>query len=617
MIITLGEVIIGTVAVAQRASCTARRGGRVDAALLAVAGVGLTFGCWWMYFAVPWAEPLVRHRERGFAFGYGHLFVFGALAAIGGGLHVAAFALEGEAEIGATATVLSVAIPVAVYVFVVYGLYSLLMRERDPFHLGLLVGHRRGGRPVASCSPRPASSMAVCLLVAHARAGRDRGRLRDARPPPHRGGARAALEAGYVAHMIIRSPHGDVTVPDVTLPAYVLGDAEARGDKPALIDGPDRARADLRRPRARGARRSRPASPSAASAAATSLALCAPNTPEYAVAFHAVAALGGVVTTINPAYTAHEIALPARERGRPARGRGGRLRGARDARRARGRPRAGRRRRSTTCSTARPDAPMPDEADPDDLVALPYSSGTTGLPKGVMLTHRNVVANLCQVARGPAARARTTRSSACLPFFHIYGMTVIMNQALRRGATVVTMPRFDLDALPRARRAPPRDQGPPRPADRPGAGQAPARGRATTSRACAGSTRAPRRWAPSSRDACAERLGCLVVQGYGLTETSPVTHAVPVETRREPAGLDRPARSRAPSAASSTSRPGRTPAPGEDGEVWIRGPQVMRGYLGDEQSTADTLDADGWLHTGDIGHADEDGWFYSSTGSRS
>ena len=80
--------------------------------------------------------------------------------------------------------------------------------------------------------------------------------------------------------------------------------------------------------------------------------------------------------------------------------------------------------------------------------------------------------------------------------------------------------------------------------------------------------------------------------------------------RREPAGIDRPARFRAPSAGSSTSRPGRTLGPGEDGEVWIRGPQVMRGYLGDEQSTADTLDADGWLHTGDIGHADEDGWFY-------
>ena len=101
VIITLGEVIIGTVA-SVNALVHGETGWSVEAALLAFAGVGLTFGCWWMYFSVPWAEPLVHHRERGFIFGYGHLFVFAALAAIGGGLHVAAFALEGECEIGAT-----------------------------------------------------------------------------------------------------------------------------------------------------------------------------------------------------------------------------------------------------------------------------------------------------------------------------------------------------------------------------------------------------------------------------------------------------------------------------------------------------------------------------------
>jgi low temperature requirement protein LtrA len=83
---------------------------------------------------------LVRHRERGFLFGYGHLVIFAALAAMGAGLHVAAFTLEHEAKIGATATVLSVAIPITVYVAVLYALYSVLMRTRDPFHLGLLAG---------------------------------------------------------------------------------------------------------------------------------------------------------------------------------------------------------------------------------------------------------------------------------------------------------------------------------------------------------------------------------------------------------------------------------------------------------------------------------------------
>jgi low temperature requirement protein LtrA len=138
VIITLGEVILGTVA-SLNAVVHGEAGWTVDAALVAIAGVGLAFGCWWMYFAVPWAEPLVRHRERGFPFGYGHLLIFGALAAMGAGLHVAAYSLENAAKIDATSTVLSVAIPVAIYVAVLYALYSVLMRARDPFHLGLMV----------------------------------------------------------------------------------------------------------------------------------------------------------------------------------------------------------------------------------------------------------------------------------------------------------------------------------------------------------------------------------------------------------------------------------------------------------------------------------------------
>jgi low temperature requirement protein LtrA len=139
VIITLGEVILGTVA-ALNAVVHGEAGWTVDAALLAFAGVGLAFGCWWMYFSVPWAVPLTRHRERAFVFGYGHLFGFGALAAMGAGLHVAAIGLEGEAKIGATATVLSVALPFSLFVAVFYVLYSSLMRARDPFHIGLLAG---------------------------------------------------------------------------------------------------------------------------------------------------------------------------------------------------------------------------------------------------------------------------------------------------------------------------------------------------------------------------------------------------------------------------------------------------------------------------------------------
>jgi len=139
VIITLGEVILGTVA-SLNTVVHGEAGWTVDAVLLAIAGVGLTFGSWWMYFAVPWGEVLVRHRERAFGFGYGHLVIFGALAAMGAGLHVAALTLEDQAEIGPTAAVLSVAIPFGIYVATLYALYSVLMRARDPFHLGLVAG---------------------------------------------------------------------------------------------------------------------------------------------------------------------------------------------------------------------------------------------------------------------------------------------------------------------------------------------------------------------------------------------------------------------------------------------------------------------------------------------
>jgi low temperature requirement protein LtrA len=163
VIITLGEVILGTV-FALNALVHGEAGWSLDAALLAFAGVGLTFGCWWAYFVIPWAEILVRHRERAFRYGYGHLIVFGALAAMGAGLHVAAFSLEGEAELGTTAVVLGVALPLAVYVAIVYGLYSILMRERDPFHLALLAA--TAAVVVLSVALAAAgASMAVCLLV--------------------------------------------------------------------------------------------------------------------------------------------------------------------------------------------------------------------------------------------------------------------------------------------------------------------------------------------------------------------------------------------------------------------------------------------------------------------
>jgi low temperature requirement protein LtrA len=163
VIITLGEVILGTVA-SLDAVVHGDAGWTVDAAVLLTAGVGLAFGCWWMYFVVPWGEVLVTHRERGFRFGYGHLVIFGALAAMGAGLHVAAFDLEGESAIGDVGAVLSVVIPFAIFAAVFYVLYSILLSTRDPFHLALLA--LTAALLALSVALAAAGvSVAVCLLV--------------------------------------------------------------------------------------------------------------------------------------------------------------------------------------------------------------------------------------------------------------------------------------------------------------------------------------------------------------------------------------------------------------------------------------------------------------------
>jgi low temperature requirement protein LtrA len=139
VIITLGEGILGTVA-SINAVVHGSEGWTVDAVVVAIAGVGLIFATWWTYFSIPWADVLEAHRERSFVWGYGHLVVFSSLAAIGAGLHVAAYYLERETTLSDTGTVLCTVIPVAVYTLTLYGLYASFTRHLDPFHLSLLAG---------------------------------------------------------------------------------------------------------------------------------------------------------------------------------------------------------------------------------------------------------------------------------------------------------------------------------------------------------------------------------------------------------------------------------------------------------------------------------------------
>jgi low temperature requirement protein LtrA len=136
-IIALGEGVVGTVA--SISAVVSAQGWSVAAVLVAVAGTGLTFGMWWVYFIVPQSQLLHVRRELSFRFGYMHLVVFGAIVATGAGLHAAAYYVEHSSKLDAVGTVLSVAIPVAIYIVAVYLLYMWLLGSRDPFHLLLLV----------------------------------------------------------------------------------------------------------------------------------------------------------------------------------------------------------------------------------------------------------------------------------------------------------------------------------------------------------------------------------------------------------------------------------------------------------------------------------------------
>ncbi|MFF1878583.1 low temperature requirement protein A [Leifsonia sp. NPDC058230] len=137
-IIALGEVLFGTVT--SVAALVAEQGWSTDAVLVVVAGVGLTFGLWWTYFIMPSAEVLNRYRRRAVIWGYSHILLYGAIAATGAGLHVVAFVVEGQASIDTTGAVLSVAIPVLLFSIVLFSLYTYLIHEGDPLHLGLFVG---------------------------------------------------------------------------------------------------------------------------------------------------------------------------------------------------------------------------------------------------------------------------------------------------------------------------------------------------------------------------------------------------------------------------------------------------------------------------------------------
>jgi low temperature requirement protein LtrA len=162
-IIALGEGVVGTVA--SLSAVVGEYGWTDDAIVLAVAGTGLTFGMWWVYFVMPAADLLHAHPERSFVFGYSHIAVFGSIVATGAGLHTAAYYVEHRSELGVVGTMLSVVIPVGVFIGLVYVLYAYLLRTWDGFHV-LLAVLTAAVLVAAVLLAAAGTPIAVCLLVA-------------------------------------------------------------------------------------------------------------------------------------------------------------------------------------------------------------------------------------------------------------------------------------------------------------------------------------------------------------------------------------------------------------------------------------------------------------------
>ncbi len=341
-------------------------------------------------------------------------------------------------------------------------------------------------------------------------------------------------------------------------------------------------------------------------------AIATPNGAEFVLAFHAVGLLGGVVTTLNPVYTVEEMANQLKDSG-----------ATRLLAHAAILPKAQEAARLASLEEiyatpagegAEPfaaleagDHPVPQvELDPAvDLMALPYSSGTTGLPKGVMLTHANLAANVLQsVACG---LREDDVLLGVLPLFHIFGLNVLMNTGLSRGATLVLMPRFDLEDFLRAiqtHRATYAFVVPP-------ILLALAKHPLVASYDLSSLDRLLSGAAPLGEALAREvesRVGCTVMQGYGLTETSPVVLVSSLDGSmpKDSAGLPVPGTE----CRIVDPESGLGVAPGGRGELWIRGPQVMKGYLNRPADTAHVLDAEGWFHSGDIACADVEGHIF-------
>jgi len=406
--------------------------------------------------------------------------------------------------------------------------------------------------------------------------------------------------------MPLHSPYPSQAPYDpIPLTHFLERSADRFGDKPALIaaDGRTLSFADTWRAARRVARLLQ----DKGVRRGDMVAIYSPNLIEYPPALYGALLAGATVTTLNPLYREREVEEQLRDSGatlvfayRP-------LQSVIDA----VRPRLPSLRDVVPidgllgCLEAVGE-PAPVPVDPyEDLAVLPYSSGTTGLPKGVMLTHHNVASASRQGLATEIVHPESVLLDL-LPFYHIYGMIVLLTDAIALGATQVVMSRFDLEEMFRLIQqhrisdlflVPPAILAlalQPEPA---------ARDLSSVRFIVSGA--AP--LAPELAERVSNMYGFPVMQGYGLTETSSLANVNPL-WKIKVASVGPPVADTLERVVDLDS--GRDLGPGETGEVLVKGPQVMRGYWHRPEDTAETLLPDGWLRTGDIGYYDEDGYLY-------
>ena len=443
--------------------------------------------------------------------------------------------------------------------------------------------------------------------------------------------------------VVVRSRFPDVDTPRMNYADYVLREAPVYGNRAALIDGvTGRSWAYNELDTAR--RRVASALTRRGLVAGQVVCVFLHNCPEYALAKLGVLSTGAVVTPTNPTYTARELAYQlGHSRAQWLVTNTELLSVANEAARATAEQGA-----SNICGIFLTDVGhdaaiakgalsfgdlLEDDggADPTDSVGakvdaledtavIPYSSGTTGLPKGVMLTHSNIGVNLAQVRPVTGTKCGEEVFLGLLPFYHIYGLIPIMGAALDTGTTLVTLPKFEpvsfLSTVEKYRmttlhlvpplllfllNSPIMERYDLSSVTRIMIGAAPLDNQSQTS--------------------VQEKLERLyghkvdVAQGYGLTETSPVTHLVPRYS--DPHRCGEKMGSVGTPLPSQLTRvrcleTGQDLGPNESGEILIKGPHVMKGYLDNEKATSESIDSEGWYRTGDIGYYDSDRYFYIS-----